>query len=123
MVFRVKDTAPIETKAIDSNENAVDGYLAESVDNCQLVTVMTPGHMNQGVFTVCGSDTVYQMFFAHPPLAIRRVTHQVTYNHIAGIASDVRNAAISRPNQLSSEFLEIPKPSIIGDLQRTGSIR
>ena len=54
------------------------------------------------MFRVRGSDTVYQMFFAQPPLAIGRITHQATYDHTAPIASDIRNAAISRPNQLSS---------------------
>lgn len=122
MIFGIEATAPIETKAIDGNKRAVDGYLAEGVDDCQLVTVMTPRQMNQLVLIVCSSDTVYHMFFAHPPLSIRRITHQVTYNHIASIASDVRNAAISRPNQFSILFLEIPKQSA-GNSQRTGSIR
>lgn len=122
MVFWVEDAAPIETNAIDSNEYAVDRYLAENVDNCQLVTVVTPGQMNQLVFTMRSSNTVYQMFFAHPPLAIGRITHQVTYNHIAPIACYVGDAAISRPNQFPSQFLEIPKQSA-GSSQRTGSIR
>ena len=34
MVLWVEDTAPVQTKAIDSDVDAVNGYLAESVDNC-----------------------------------------------------------------------------------------
>ena len=102
MILRVEDAAPIKAKAIDSNKYAVDGNLAKSVDNCQLVTVMAPGQMNQLVLRVGSSDTINQMFFAQPPLAIGGITHEITYDHTGSIASDVRNAAVSRPNQLSS---------------------
>lgn len=46
MIFWIEDTAPVDSKAIDSNEKTVDGDLAESIDNCQLATMMTPGQMN-----------------------------------------------------------------------------
>lgn len=70
---------------------------------------MAPGQMNYLVFRVCVHHTIYRVFFAQPPLAIRYITHQVTYDHTGPIASDVGNAAIPRPRQLSSYFLEKSK--------------
>lgn len=106
MVFRVRNKAPHEVEAIDCKENIVYGYLSEDIDDSEFGAGMTPAYIYYWMIVVHSGNAINIVFFAHPPLAVARITHQMVQNDITTILTDVCDAAILGPCQFPYPFLE-----------------
>lgn len=60
--------------SVDGEENIPYGNLAENIDDSKFIPSMTPRKMDYLMPVVKTGDIVYESFFAHPPLAVTRIT-------------------------------------------------